>query len=117
MVNANKLVMDDIMAVDWISNGAIVFIDAGKVMRVSLLKLKDENEKSRVLDVIRSSVNDELISVGENFSLDRAKGYSIASVVVFSGVEELEKMNENVELAKVKEFIESELVVDYVVPH
>lgn len=102
VVNANKPVMDDIMAVDWISNGLSGFIDAGKVMRVSFVKLKDENEKSRVLDVIRGTVNDELISVGENFLLDRAKGYSIASVAVFSGVEELEKMNENVELAKVK---------------
>nr|GEY35340.1 hypothetical protein [Tanacetum cinerariifolium] len=48
----------------------------------------------------------ELISVGENFSHGRAKGYSIASVMVLGGVEESEK----VELAKVKEFIKSELV-------
>nr|GEY41213.1 hypothetical protein [Tanacetum cinerariifolium] len=52
----------------------------------------------------------ELISVGENFSHGRAKGYSIASVMVLGGVEESEKVDENVELAKVKEFIKSELV-------
>ncbi|PWA95540.1 stress responsive alpha-beta barrel domain protein [Artemisia annua] len=119
-----KPVCDDIMAVDWRSEGGLkCVIEPGKAMRVTFVKLKDEKYKSKVLEVIRG-VKDEFggvieeYSVGENFS-ERAKGYEIATVAVFNGVEEMEKMDaEKVrrEKEKVKEFVESVVVVDYVVP-
>nr|GEX92170.1 hypothetical protein [Tanacetum cinerariifolium] len=132
VVNENvKPVVDDIMAVDWRSEGGVSsggVIEPGKAMRVSFVKLKEnvtEDDKCKVLEVIRG-VKDEFggviqeMSVGENFS-ERAKGYEIASVAVFNGVEEMEKMDEDVEKVtkekeKVKEFVHSVVVVDYVVP-
>ncbi|GJT03989.1 stress-response A/B barrel domain-containing protein UP3-like protein [Tanacetum coccineum] len=119
------------MAVDWRSEGGVSsggVIELGKAMRVSFVKLKEnvtEDDKSKVLVVIRG-VKDEFggvikeMSVGGNFS-ERAKGYEIASVAVFNGVEEMEKMDEDVEKVrrekeKVKEVVQSVVVVDYVVP-
>ncbi|KAI3775610.1 hypothetical protein L1987_50190 [Smallanthus sonchifolius] len=123
-----KPIIDDIMAVDWISTGASVSPKPGSAMRVTFLKLKEdlgENEKSRVLEVI-GGIKDEFpaieqLSVGENFSHDRAKGYTIASVAVLAGPADLEALDSNAELVKlqkekVKDSIESVLVVDYVIP-
>ena len=60
-------------------------------------------------------------SLGENFSPGRAKGFSIASLAVFPGPRELEAVDSNEELVnyqkdKVRDQIESVVVVDYVVP-
>ena len=63
---------------------------------MKFLKLKEElgqESKSEILGVIKGlkgifkDINQ--ISVGENFSPARAKGYSIASLAVFPGVKEL----------------------------
>ncbi|KAI3802835.1 hypothetical protein L1987_30978 [Smallanthus sonchifolius] len=120
-----KPIIDDIMAVDWISTGASVSPKPGSAMRVTFLKLKEdlgENEKSRVLEVI-GGIKDEFpaieqLSVGENFSHDRAKGYTIASVAVLADLEALDSNAELVKLQKekVKDSIESVVVVDYVIP-
>ncbi|KAL7598364.1 hypothetical protein Lser_V15G25507 [Lactuca serriola] len=123
-----KPIIDDIMAVDWISNDASVSPKPGSAMRVSFLKLKEnlgENEKARVLEVI-GGIKDqfqsiEQLSLGENFSHDRAKGYTIASIAVLPGAADLEALDSNAELVKsqkekVRDSIESVLVVDYVIP-
>ncbi|XP_071742154.1 stress-response A/B barrel domain-containing protein UP3-like [Rutidosis leptorrhynchoides] len=123
-----KPIIDDIMAVDWISNDASVPPKPGSAMRVTFLKLKEnlgENEKTRVLEVIGGIKNQfksiEELSVGENFSHDRAKGYTIASIAVLPGPAELEALDSNTELVKlekekVKDLLDSVLVVDYVNP-
>ncbi|KAM0018237.1 putative stress-response A/B barrel domain-containing protein HS1/DABB1 [Helianthus debilis subsp. tardiflorus] len=123
-----KPIIDDIMAVDWMSNSASsVSLKPGSAMRVTFVKLKEnlgENEKSRVLEVIGGMKDEfpriEELSVGENFS-DRAKGYTIASVAVLGGPADLEALDSNAELVqlhkeKVKDLIESVVVVDYVIP-
>ncbi|KAJ4831864.1 hypothetical protein Tsubulata_047073 [Turnera subulata] len=62
------------------------------------------------------------VTFGENISPMRAQGYSIVSLVLFHGVSELEAAAEtNIVLEgslageKIKEHLESAIVVDYVV--
>ncbi|KAI3507861.1 hypothetical protein L1887_22856 [Cichorium endivia] len=120
-----KPIVDDIMAVDWMSDDASVSSKPGSAMRVTFLKLKEnlgENEKAKVLEVI-GGIKDQFqsidqLSLGENFSHDRAKGYTIASIVVLPGSTDLEALDSNVELVKlqkekVRDSIESVVVVDY----
>lgn len=118
------------MAVDWVSNeltGELV-PKAGSAMRVTFFKLKEglgEEEKARVLGTI-GGIKDvfpsiDQVSFGENFSIERAKGYSIISIGVLGGLSELEALDSNAELVstqkeKVRDFLESVVVVDYVVP-
>lgn len=100
----------------------------GSALRVTFLKLKEntgEEVKSQILEVI-AGMRDILgpniqLTVGENFSPARAKGFSIASIAIFPGINELEAVaaeKEMVELQKdkVREHLESVIVVDYVVP-
>ena len=58
------------------------------------------------------------LSYGENFSPERSRGYSLAYMAVFPGHRELEDSNE--ELGKLKhkftDFVESEVVVDFLIP-
>ncbi|KAK4713733.1 hypothetical protein R3W88_019640 [Solanum pinnatisectum] len=121
--------VDDIMAVDWIP---IEFygptgVPPGSAMRLTFLKLKEnlgENEKSQVLSAVGGIKEKfsgiEQLTVGENFSPGRAKGFSIASIAVFKGVDELEALESQKELAneqkeKVKDFLDGVVVVDYTV--
>ncbi|KAM5547270.1 stress-response A/B barrel domain-containing protein UP3-like [Rosa sericea] len=114
-------ICDDIMAVDWVADGLTgpVALSPGSAIRVTVLKLKEESgdaAKGEVLEVIKG-IKGKLgeagqISVGENFSPGRARGYSIASVAVFKGVSEMEEVEED----KVREYLDSVIVVDYVVP-
>ncbi|XP_040370405.1 stress-response A/B barrel domain-containing protein UP3-like [Rosa chinensis] len=119
-------ICDDIMAVDWVADGLTgpVALSPGSAIRVTVLKLKEElgeAAKGEVLEVIKG-IKGKLglgeagqISVGENFSPGRARGYSIASVAVFKGVSEMEEVEE-VEKDKVREYLDSVIVLDYVVP-
>ncbi|CAH9065943.1 unnamed protein product [Cuscuta europaea] len=131
VVKVNVLpVCDDIMAVDWICDDLAgpVKVPPGSAQRVTFLKLKEnlgENEKSEILSVtkgIKEKISSiDQMSVGENFSPARAKGFSIASVAVFGGVRELEALEsqsaaENEEKDKVRGFLDGVLVVDYAVP-
>nr|GEY12483.1 hypothetical protein [Tanacetum cinerariifolium] len=123
-----KPIVDDVMAVDWISNCASVspMPGSGSAMRVAFLKLKDslnENEKVEVLEVVEGIGGQfemvQQFSSGENFSHDRAKGYTIASIAVLPGLGDLEALDsliEHVHKPKVKDLIETELVVHYVCP-
>ncbi|XP_058764831.1 stress-response A/B barrel domain-containing protein UP3-like [Vicia villosa] len=120
-------ICDDLLVVDWI--GGEVALPPhplpGTAFWVSFLKLKEENEqdgevKEEVFRAIRgikeSNGGVSYVSYGENISPARAKGFSIASLVVFAGREELESVDAGEGLVKVKEHLESVVVVDYVVP-
>lgn len=123
-------ICDDIMAVDWIADSlqGPLTAPAGSAVRVTFLKLKDnlgEEVKSHILEVI-GGLREKLgpntqLTVGDNFSPARAKGFSIASIAIFPGLNELETVasdHEMLELQKdkVREHLESVIVVDYVVP-
>ncbi|KAG8657105.1 stress-response A/B barrel domain-containing protein UP3 [Manihot esculenta] len=123
-------ICDDIMAVDWVADdlqGPIV-PPPGSAIRVSFLKLKEnlgEEDKDEILAFIKGikgSIGEiNQLSCGGNFSPARAKGYSIASLAVFPGVSGLEAVDSNEELVnlqkeKVRDYLESVIVVDYVVP-
>lgn len=96
-------------------------------MRVQFVKLKDgvgEREKGEVFEVI-GGLKDKVgciddLSFGENFSPGRAKGFSIGSIGFFPGIDELGSVDGNVEIAKekdkVRDYIDSLVIVDYVVP-
>lgn len=121
-------ICDDIMAVDWVANGSAAVVP-GTALRLTLLKVKEglgEAEKGRIVAAIREmkEVSGGLIdqiSAGENFSPERAKGFSIAAIAVFPGLEELRDMDSKEEVVrlqkeKVKDYVESVIVVDYVLP-
>ena len=122
-------ICDDIMAVDWLAHGlgAQLSPPPGSALRLSFLKLREGSgaeEKSQVLAAVEG-VKDGFgqisqLSVGENFSPARAKGFSIASLAVFPGVSELEAVDSDKEALdshkdKVRDYLESVIVVDYVV--
>ncbi|KAK7363289.1 hypothetical protein VNO77_05425 [Canavalia gladiata] len=128
VVKGNVLpIIDDIMAVDWVADdlrGDLV-PPQGSAIRVSFLKLKENAVRDEVLGVVRglpeSFKQISQLSCGENFSPARAKGFSIASLAVFPGPSELEAVDSNEELVnyqkdKVRDHIETVVVVDYVVP-
>uniref|UniRef100_A0A2P2PA04 Uncharacterized protein LOC105637945 n=1 Tax=Rhizophora mucronata TaxID=61149 RepID=A0A2P2PA04_RHIMU len=123
-------ICDDIMAVDWVADDlqGPVAPPPGSPMRVTFLKLKDNQPaeaKDEIIGVIRGIKQRiggiDQITCGENFSPARAKGYSIASLAVFPGLSELDAVDSKEELvnsekAKVRDSLESVLVLDYVVP-
>lgn len=118
------------MAVDWVANQTPnpVVLSPGSAVRVTFLKLKEnvgEEVKNEIIGVIKGIKESfggiEQITYGENFSPARAKGFSIASIAVFKGVKEMEEVDSNTELVnlqkeKVKDHLESVIVVDYEVP-
>ncbi|CAI9782685.1 unnamed protein product [Fraxinus pennsylvanica] len=117
-------VVDDKMGVDWISDltGSIK-VPPGSAIRVTLLKLKKglgESVKNEVLGVLegirRKFPSIEQFTLGENFSQEKGRNFSICSLAVFKGMSELEAVNWESEMAKVKEFLDDEMVLDYVVP-
>lgn len=119
------------MAVDWFTNDVIsgsVNVSPGSALRVSFLKLKEnlgEDEKNEIMGVI-GGIREKLpsieqLSYGENFSPERAKGFSIASLAVFKGLNELEFLDNETKAAneqkdKVRDKLEGVVVLDYVVP-
>lgn len=123
-------ICEDIMAVDWVASGldGPVVPPSGLAMRVTFLKLKEgsgDNEKNEVLAAIAGIKETfpaiEQMSFGENFSPARAKGFSIASIAILPGASELEALKSSSELInlqkdKVREFLESVIVLDYAIP-
>ncbi|XP_071714109.1 stress-response A/B barrel domain-containing protein UP3-like [Rutidosis leptorrhynchoides] len=120
VVTEGKSIIDDVMAVDWMSNNASVSPKPGTAMRVRFYKLIEnlgEIEKTRVLEGIRNQVESiEELSFGESFTHDRAKGYTIASIAVFPDPADLDLNSDELLKEEVKDSIESVLVVDYVIP-
>ncbi|CAM8890219.1 unnamed protein product [Rhodiola kirilowii] len=118
-------ICDEIMAVDWIADD-LGPISPGSAMRITLLKLKDDSDKEEVLKIVRgvSGAFDKVVqnSFGENFSPARAKGFTVASLAVYGGIEDLEEANnskkEVLESYKenVRPFIDGVVDVEYVIP-
>lgn len=126
-------ICDDLVVVDWVVDDlegppAPPF---GSAMRVSLFKLKEDagtGAKDEILGVLKETASKgsvgggvQQVTFGENISPMRAQGYSIASLVIFQGVSELEAVDSNGEEGslvreRIKQHLESTLVVDYVVP-
>ncbi|KAB1209432.1 hypothetical protein CJ030_MR6G027701 [Morella rubra] len=125
-------IVDDIMAVDWVAevgdSDDLLSPPAGSAMRLTFLKPKEnlaDEVKHVILGVIKGIKGNfsqiKQITCGENFSPARAKGYSLASLAIFPGVSEIEAVDSNEELVKtqkekVKDFLESVVVIDYLVP-
>ncbi|CAA3010638.1 Hypothetical predicted protein [Olea europaea subsp. europaea] len=117
-------VVDDKMGVDWVYDltGSIT-LPPGSAIRVTLLKLKEglgasvKKEVFGVLEGIRHEFPSiEQLTIGENFSVEKGRGFSICSLAVFKGMSELEAVNWESEMAKVREFLDDEMVLEYVVP-
>ncbi|KAJ0234576.1 Stress-response A/B barrel domain-containing protein DABB1 [Hirschfeldia incana] len=114
-------ILEDLMSVDWIADEApgILKPRVGSVGTVTLLKLKEnvtDEAKKEIMEMIkeRSRGSDE-ISVGENFSPARAKGFSVASVAYFKDLGEVEAHEELVN-ETVGGYVEDTIVVEFVVP-
>ncbi|XP_072980489.1 stress-response A/B barrel domain-containing protein UP3-like [Typha angustifolia] len=117
-------ICDDILAFDWVAAGiAPAPLTPGSAARLTLAKPTAESSSAEVLEVV-ASAKDKVagpveVSLGENFSPARAKGYEIGMLAVFPGVGELDGMDKG-EVDAVKEkvqpLLESVIVVDFVVP-
>ncbi|KAK3213400.1 hypothetical protein Dsin_018106 [Dipteronia sinensis] len=64
----------------------------------------------KIMRILRES---KQFTCGENFS-PSPKGFSIASIAIFKGVNEMEEADLN--LYNVKDYVKSVIAVDYVVP-
>ncbi|KAL3625305.1 hypothetical protein CASFOL_030759 [Castilleja foliolosa] len=128
--NNVKPIVEDVMAVDWVADhfSGPAIVSPGSAVRLTILKTKEgagESGKNEVLKVL-SGIKEkfpsiEQLSVGDNFSPGRAKGFSICSIAVFKGMKELEELDAETEAAneqkdKVREFLDGVLVLDYTVP-
>ncbi|PIA62634.1 hypothetical protein AQUCO_00200562v1 [Aquilegia coerulea] len=130
VVNETIELYDDIMLIDYVADldESLVVPPSGSVMRVSLLKLKEglnESEKTEVLNVVGGVKGHfgfiSQFSFGENLAPEKTNGFSIASLAIVPGLSELEVLDLNEEVVneqeeKLKDFLESVIVVDYVVP-
>ncbi|KAI3711526.1 hypothetical protein L1987_70064 [Smallanthus sonchifolius] len=120
-----QLLIDEFVVVDWISNDISESLKLGCVMRVTLLKFNYdlvENDKDKFVEVMEGVKHQfkttQRLSLGENFSHEMAKGHSIAMIAVFPDLESFDSDSElaNLHKSNVKDFLESAVVVDYVVP-
>lgn len=126
-------ICEDIMAVDWVNSAPAPspLIAPGSALRLSFLKLKPEVAEGNgivIEDIISvlKGVKDhfgsvEQISVGENFSPARAKGFSIASLGIFKGVGDLDETDSKLEFIesqkeKLRGYLDGVVVLDYVIP-
>ncbi|GAU27979.1 hypothetical protein TSUD_373740 [Trifolium subterraneum] len=118
-------ICDDLLVIDWIGEDVALLSHPlpGIAFRLSLLKLKDEKDTKVKEEVFRALRGIEenvggvsYVSYGENISPERAKGFSIASLVIFSRREGLDRVEPEEGLVKVKGYLESVVVVDFVVP-
>ncbi|XP_024009707.1 stress-response A/B barrel domain-containing protein UP3 isoform X2 [Eutrema salsugineum] len=100
-------ICDDVMAVDWIAHQVpgTLAPPPGSVAKITFLKVKEnlsDEAKSEILDLIKG-LDEKFpgigqITVGENFSPARAKGFSIASIAYFKDLAELESVDSQTEL-------------------
>ena len=117
------------MAVDWMADdlSGPIAPRPGSAMRLTFMRLNEglgDEEKAKVLGVV-GEIKDcigslDQMTYGENFSPGRAKGFSIASIAIFPGMNELEELDSKPEVTelkkdKVRELLESVIELDYVV--
>ncbi|KAL1547817.1 stress-response A/B barrel domain-containing protein UP3-like [Salvia divinorum] len=117
VANYVKPVVDDVMAVDWVAEDFTgpVAVPPGAALRLTAMKLKEESGKGEVLGIVRGMKGKidaiEQLTAGENFSPERSKGFSIASIAVVKGLEALGVVSE-----VVSEHLDDVVVLDYAVP-
>lgn len=127
-VDENRPFVDDIMAVDWMVEDLIgpLAPPPGSSLRLTCFKLKDnlgEDAKLNILEGINGNKYKfgEFVqfTCGENFSPERAKGFSVACLVVYPSLKEMEAAESNSDLLnymdKFKDCFEDVLVLDHVV--
>ena len=123
-------ICEDLLAVDWVAGNLSGPVEPrpGSAMRLTFMRLNEglgDEEKEKVLGAV-GEVKDSLGSLdqmtyGENFSPARAKGFSIASIAIFPGLNELEALDSIPEVVqlqkdKVRDLLDHVIVIDYVVP-
>ncbi|XP_047951801.1 stress-response A/B barrel domain-containing protein UP3-like [Salvia hispanica] len=110
-------VAGDAMAVDWVAGdfSGPAAVPPGAALRVTVMKVKDESAKGEVLGIARGMKGKfdaiEQVTAGENFSPERSKGFSIASIAVVKELEALGVISE-----VVSEHLDDVVVLDYAVP-
>uniref|UniRef100_A0A1J3FRE6 Stress-response A/B barrel domain-containing protein n=1 Tax=Noccaea caerulescens TaxID=107243 RepID=A0A1J3FRE6_NOCCA len=125
LVKESAPIVEDIMAVDWITDRTIA-PPPSSVAKITLLKLKEnvpDEVKMEFVEVtkgLHEKVSGiEHFTVGENFSPARAKGFSIGSIAYFRDVGEMDAHKELVNLLKDKkvgDYVDDTIVVDFLVP-
>ncbi|XP_010690319.2 stress-response A/B barrel domain-containing protein UP3 [Beta vulgaris subsp. vulgaris] len=122
-----KPICDDVMAVDWAVDllGQSPSVPRpGSGMRFTFLKIEDVEEREKILEGMKKKEESlggfEQISFGENIS-DRGKGFSVAFLVVFHDLNELDACEEYEDqmrklIDKFKVSDDHLIAVDYVVP-
>uniref|UniRef100_A0A1J3GUN3 Stress-response A/B barrel domain-containing protein n=1 Tax=Noccaea caerulescens TaxID=107243 RepID=A0A1J3GUN3_NOCCA len=125
LVKESAPIVEDIMAVDWITDRTIA-PPPSSVAKITLLKLKEnvpDEVKMEFVEVTKG-LNEKVsgiehFTVGENFSPARAKGFSIGSIAYFRDVGEMDAHKELVNLLKDKkvgDYVDDTIVVDFLVP-
>lgn len=94
-------------------------------MRIRLFKVKSGVEKEEVIEAVKEAKRRfkgiVQSSVGDNFSMERAKGFEIASLEVYPTLRDLEEAKKDVrvleeERKKIGELVDGVIALDYVVP-
>ncbi|XP_042051740.1 stress-response A/B barrel domain-containing protein UP3-like [Salvia splendens] len=92
-----------------------VAVPPGAALRLKVMKVKDKSGKGEVLEIARGMKGKfdaiEQLTAGENFSPERSKGFSIASIAVVKELEALGVVSD-----VVSEHFDDVVVLDYAVP-
>ncbi|XP_020867312.1 stress-response A/B barrel domain-containing protein DABB1 [Arabidopsis lyrata subsp. lyrata] len=124
VVKESESIREDIMAVDWIADQVpgTLAPPPGSIGKITLLKLKEnvsDEAKLEIMEVIKEKFQGcDQITVGENFSPGRSKGFSIGSISYFRDFGEIEAVDDQMKLQKekIREYIDDTIVVEFVVP-
>ncbi|XP_010479609.1 PREDICTED: stress-response A/B barrel domain-containing protein DABB1 [Camelina sativa] len=121
VVKESESIREDVLAVDWIADQVpgILAPPPGSIGKITLVKVKEnvtEEAKSEIMEVIKEkSKGSDQITVGENFSPGRAKGFSISSISYFMDLGEIEAPVK-LENDKIRDYLDDTIVVEFVVP-
>ncbi|CAA0286338.1 unnamed protein product [Arabidopsis thaliana] len=115
---------EDIMAVDWIADQAPETLAPPpcSIGKITLLKLKEnvmEEAKLEIMEVMKEKFEGiDQITVGENFSPGRSKGFSIGSISYFRDLGEIEAVDDQMKLQndKIRDYVDDTIVVEFNVP-
>ncbi|XP_010500712.1 PREDICTED: stress-response A/B barrel domain-containing protein DABB1-like [Camelina sativa] len=122
VVKESESIREDVLAVDWIAEQVpgILAPPPGSIGKITLVKVKENvtgEAKSEIMEVIKQKFKgvDQMITVGENFSPGRAKGFSIGSISYFRDLGEIEA-SMKLENEKICDYLDDTIVVEFVVP-
>ncbi|CAD5315222.1 Stress responsive alpha-beta barrel [Arabidopsis suecica] len=124
VVKESESIREDIMAVDWIAEQAPEALapPLGSIGKITLLKLKEnvmEEAKLEIMEVMKEKFEGiDQITVGENFSPGRSKGFSIGSISYFRDLGEIEAVDDQMKLQndKIRDYVDDTIVVEFNVP-